>query len=364
MRGHKLVISLFSAAIVLLPACSSSPSRHVQTETRIQTQTVPKRGVAGSQWSYKPAIAAKFVEKDQGVFPRLPTLEPAVDFWRKTYAVWNRSEVAFHDDRYMGVVYEVMVLPGHVGEGLTNEQKSMIEQRKSFWKSRLSELDRKLRYKAPLDNFDKQIIATIQSNGNLQHILPGASDRLRSQRGIKERFKRGLEISGRYDAEFRRIFREYNLPEDFAFLPHVESSFQASAKSYAGAVGMWQFTKGAAETFMPGKNKPDRRHDPIASAHGAARYLKHAYGRLNDWPTAVTSYNHGIGGMSRAQNQVGRDFEQIVERYNSPIFGFASRNYYAQFLAARDIALNPLAFFREGVNYEGAKGSTHYLAAD
>ncbi|PKM35229.1 MAG: lytic transglycosylase [Gammaproteobacteria bacterium HGW-Gammaproteobacteria-10] len=359
MQRQTLVISLLSAAMALLPACSSSPSRHVEIKP-----TTPPRASTGSQWTYKPAIAAKLAQKEQGVFPRPPSLEPAVDFWRKTYGVWHRSEVAFHDDRYMGVIYEVMVLPGNVGEGLTNQQKAIVEQRKAFWKNRLSDLDRKLRAKAPLDEFDKQTIAKIQSQGNLHEILPEASQRLRSQRGIKERFKRGLEISGRYDAQFRSIFREYNLPEDFAYLPHVESSFQASAKSHAGAVGMWQFTKGAAETFMPGKNKPDRRHDPIASAHGAARYLKYAYNKLNDWPTAVTSYNHGIGGMSRAQNQVGRDFEQIVERYQSPIFGFASRNYYAQFLAARDIAANPLAYFREGVNFEGPMGSTHYLASE
>ncbi len=358
MQRQTLVISLLSAAMILLPACSSSPSRHSERPLVRKSTTI------GSHWNYKPAIAAKFAQKDQGVFPRPQSLESAVDFWRKTYGIWHRSEVAFHDDRFMGVIYEVMRLPGKVGEGLNNQQKAMIEQRKAFWKNRLSNLDRKLRAKAPLDEVDKQIVARIQSQGNLHEILPEANQRLRSQRGIKERFKRGMEISGRYDAQFRRIFREYNLPEDFAYLPHVESSFQASAKSHAGAVGMWQFTKGAAETFMPGKNKPDRRHDPIASAHGAARYLKYAYNKLNDWPTAVTSYNHGIGGMSRAQNQVGRDFEQIVERYNSPIFGFASRNYYAQFLAARDIAANPLAFFREGVNFEGPMGSTHYLASE
>jgi membrane-bound lytic murein transglycosylase D len=78
---------------------------------------------------------------------------------------------------------------------------------------------------------------------------------------------------------------------------------------------------------------------------GAANYLKHAYKKLNDWPAAITSYNHGIGGMKRAQNQVGRDFVQIVDTYTGPAFGFASRNYYAQFLAAREIANNPRQYF-------------------
>ncbi|WP_243221752.1 hypothetical protein [Methylobacter sp. S3L5C] len=49
--------------------------------------------------------------------------------------------------------------------------------------------------------------------------------------------------------------------------------------------------------------------------------------------------------MKRAQNQVGRDFAHIVKLYDGPAFGFASRNYYAQFLAAREIASNPMQYF-------------------
>jgi membrane-bound lytic murein transglycosylase D len=45
--------------------------------------------------------------------------------------------------------------------------------------------------------------------------------------------------------------------------------------------------------------------------------------------------------MKKAQNEVGRNFVTIVNTYDGPAFGFASRNYYAQFLAAREIAKNP-----------------------
>lgn len=299
------------------------------------------------------------------MFAKPAALEPAVDFWRKTYAIWQRSEVAFHDDRYLDVVYEVMKLPGNVGEGLTNEQKELISQRREFWKSQLAGLESKLRFGAALTAYDRQLMNKIESSGRqLNTVLPGASDRLRSQRGTRERFKRGLEISGRYDLQFRKIFRDAGLPEDLAFLPHVESSFQASAKSSAGAVGMWQFTKAAAQTFMPGSDRVDMRHDPIVSANAAARYMSYAYGKLGDWPAAVTSYNHGVGGMKRAQNQVGNDFMRIVEQYHGAAFGFASRNYYAQFLAAREIASNPLAYFREGIRYESPSTPTQYLAVE
>jgi membrane-bound lytic murein transglycosylase D len=287
-----------------------------------------------------------------------------VEFWCKTYTVWHRSEVAFHDDRYLDVIYEVMVLPGYVSESLTSEQKEIVKQRRNFWKAQLSVLESKLRYNAPLNANDRQMIAKLGSNGRqLNRVLIGAAERVRSQRGTRERFMRGLEISRRYDRQFRRIFRDAGLPEDLAYLPHVESSFQPSARSSAGAVGMWQFTKAAAKTFMPG-GRVDLCLNPIASAKGAARYLSYAYGKLGDWPTAITSYNHGIGGMKRAQNQVGRDFARIVNTYDGPAFGFASRNYYAQFLAAREIANNPKQYFPEGMQYELPLVPKQYLAIE
>jgi membrane-bound lytic murein transglycosylase D len=321
------------AIAFVLNACTSS-APPVKPDQAITYRPITQPRAAPPKYSYS------------GVFQKPGELQPAVEFWRKTYVQWHRSEVAFHDDRYLDVIYEVMVLPGYVGESLTSEQKEMVKQRRDYWKGQLAILDSKLRYKAPLNANDRQLIAKLERSGRqLNRVLNGASERVRSQRGNRERFKRGLEISRSYDRQFRKIFREAGLPEDLAYLPHVESSFQPAAKSSAGAVGMWQFTKGAARTFMPAGARVDQRLDPFASAIGAARYLSHAYSKLHDWPAAITSYNHGIGGMKRAQGQVGRDFVRIVEDYDGPAFGFASRNYYAQFLAAREIASNPEQYF-------------------
>lgn len=282
-----------------------------------------------------------------GVFQKPAELMPAVEFWHKTYVNWRRANVAIHDDRYLDVVYEVMTLPGEVGDSLTATQKEIVRQRRDYWKTRLMLLENKWRHQLTFDNSEQALITLFQQHGHsLETCLAGASDRVRSQRGTRERFIKGLEISRHYEHSFRKIFRNAGLPEDLAYLPHVESSFQPSAKSSAGAVGMWQFTQGAAKTFMPGSNKVDLRMDPVASTHGAARYLKYAFNKLHDWPTAITSYNHGIGGMKRAQSQVGNDFVRIVKHYSGPNFGFASRNYYAQFLAAREIANNSVAYLR------------------
>ncbi len=323
------------------------------------------RNVIGQPTHPKPTIRDYPPLSYSGMFPKPSELEPAVEFWRKTYAEWRRSQIAYHDNRYMDVVYEVMDLPGYVAEGLTSEQKNIMNMRRDYWKSRVADLEVKMRYNAPLSPFDQQLIARMESGGrSIGAVLPGASERVRGQRGTRERFKRGLEISNRYDRQFRDIFRNAGLPEELAYLPHVESSFQPAARSSAGAVGMWQFTKGAAQSFMPDGNKVDRRMDPFASAIGAARYLSHAYNILGDWPSALTSYNHGIGGMKRAQRYMGPDFMRIVDYYSGPAFGFASRNYYAQFLAAREIANNPKHFFPEGVAFRPPVTSGHYLVRD
>ncbi|MCB1797192.1 MAG: lytic transglycosylase, partial [Candidatus Competibacteraceae bacterium] len=87
-------------------------------------------------------------------------------------------------------------------------------------------------------------------------------------------------------------------------------------------------------------------------AQGAARYLGRAYDRLESWPLAITSYNHGVGGMARAKGEFGDNIDAIVQGYAGKGFGFASRNFYTEFLAAREIARNPQRFFPEGVAYE------------
>jgi len=239
-----------------------------------------------------------------------------------------------------------------VGESQTADQKDFVKGHMETLKGLLSQVEYKTAANAPLTPAEQALANHIKASSGGPGALIGASDRLRSQRGMRERFKRGLEISGRYDMTFRGVFREAGLPEDLAYLPHVESSFQNHAASSVGAVGMWQFMPDTARHFGMLNAAVDERRDPVASAQGAASYLRNAYNSLGTWPLALTSYNHGVGGMKRAREAFGTDFAAIVRSYSGSSFGFASRNFYAEFLAARDIARNPQRFFPEGVNYE------------
>ena len=307
------------------------------------------------------ASAAAFVSSTQSpesdkqpgrdVFPFPPELKQPVAFWKQVYSKWDIDQIVLHDMRYLDLVYGVIEIPGAVEEKLTEEQKEWIKDQREVFALRLQRISRLASNPSALSKDDRTVYDRIVKIAGEQAV-PHAFDNLRSQRGASKRFKRGLELSGRYESVFRQIFRDAGLPEDLAYLPHVESSFQNHARSWAGASGMWQFMRSTGVRYMMINKALDERLDPFAAAGAAADYLGQAHEELGNWALAVTSYNHGVGGMTRARAQFGHDFGRIVKEYRGRAFGFASRNFYAQFLAAREIASDYLKFFPEGVDFE------------
>ncbi|MBK1701887.1 lytic transglycosylase domain-containing protein [Thiococcus pfennigii] len=284
-------------------------------------------------------------------FPEPAAIADNVAFWRNVYGTWGRGDVAIHDDEHLGVVYEVARLPGPIGEGYDAAQRELVQARKAHYQWRLARLQEKVAAGQGLDREERALREKLVAAGG-QGAIVGASQRVRSQRGLRERFRRGLEISGRYEPAFREIMRLHGVPEDLAFLPHVESSYQVHARSAVGAAGVWQFMPATGRQFMTVTPAVDERLDPVIAADAAARYLRDAYGRLGSWPLAITSYNHGVGGMQRAKAAYGTDFGAIAEHYDGPAFGFSSRNFYACFLAAREVASAPERYFPEGIRRE------------
>jgi len=342
---------LVTLILFLLGSCSGTQKprqQEIPPAAAIRTSPAVTPEV-GTEPPYAPANP---LAQPSGTFPRSPQLETQVAFWRNVYSRWNHGQVALHDNKFMGLVYEVIELPGAIKDSYTPEQEQLVKDKRMQLQAQLDELDQKIRTGAPLNAHENALALKIAQSAGSRSAIQGSSERVRAQRGLRERFKRGLEISGRYHRAISDIFRNAGLPEDLAYLPHVESSFQTNAKSSVGATGIWQFTGPAAKTFMNVDESIDERLDPVIATHGAARYLKHAYNKLGSWPLALTSYNHGIGGISKAKERYGHDFDRMVKEYDGPQFGFASRNFYAEYLAARDIALQPQLYFPEGVMYE------------
>ena len=280
-------------------------------------------------------------------------LERAVDFWIDVYSKHDVNHMVIHDTDFY-VVYEVIDVSD------VEDLEEFSEQLKSeIIDSRINVVRNK--YRVALKNIHESITNGQKLDPSLVELydkfknIPdrdkfldaSRSGRMRVQKGHSSNFRKGLYYSQMYIGEMENIMIEMGLPMELSRLPYVESYFDPGAISHKSATGIWQFMKGTAAEYMKVSSTYDERKDPFFSTRAAATLLKQSYDYLWDsWPLAVTAYNHGRFGMKKASNKVGsRDLVEIIGKYNGLNFGFASKNFYAEFLAALFIDLNKQKFF-------------------
>ncbi|MBU6282174.1 transglycosylase SLT domain-containing protein [bacterium] len=192
-----------------------------------------------------------------------------------------------------------------------------------------------------------------------------ARHRLEVRPGQREIFLDSLSRSRPFLGAMMGLVRAAGLPEEIAFLPHVESSFNADARSNVGAVGIWQLMPETARRTLRVGGGIDERRDPVRSTHAATRYFRDAFEALGSWPLAVTSYNYGVNGMRRAVEALGTtDLVDLIERHDSPAFGYSAKNFFAQFLAAVHVARHEAFYFPPRARTQIASARTSAAFAD
>jgi membrane-bound lytic murein transglycosylase D len=288
------------------------------------------------------------------LFPMPQEIAANVEFWRKVYADYPTNAVLIHDTEDLSIIYEVIELKGLADSAVSsslayrNEWRK-LESIKDEYRSILNRLATRQLDLARLSPREKRVVEIFGANAD-PHRLHRAASSIRAQQGLKDRFHLGLQRSGLYRNFIEGVFSQNGLPVELIMLPHVESSFNYQAYSKVGAAGIWQFMRSTGRLFMTINYDVDERLDPIRATEAAAKLLKINYRELDAWPLAITAYNHGLNGMKRAKSLYGTDFGKIYREYNSRSFGFASRNFYAEFLAALHVA----------TNYENYFGDVHF----
>jgi len=273
-------------------------------------------------------------------FPKPSSLVPRVAFWKRVYSEVGTDGGLLHDPDDLSLVYEKVSLP--TGRWDRTSQRH-VETRKRHVAQVLRNLARGKR--SDLTEDEQRILALFPA-GSGSRTLRGKAEAVRFQLGQSDKFRAGLARQGRWDAHIRQVFAERGLPTELGALPHVESSFNPEARSSVGASGIWQFMPSTGRLYMRVDGSVDERNDPFLATVAAARLLKSNYDAIGSWPLAITGYNHGLGGMHRASRQLGtKDIGVIIDRYRSRSFGFASKNFYASFVAALEIDREPELYF-------------------
>ena len=273
-------------------------------------------------------------------FAHPPGLERDIRFWIRVYTEVTTEEGLLHDDRNLGLVYEVLRF---------DPAASPAQRERRV-------LEAKARYSALLTRFAAGATEDLTPHERrILHAFGGeatagdfreAVGRIRFQLGQADRFHEGLIRSAVWEKQIARTLAQHGVPAEIAALPHVESSFNWAAYSKVGAAGLWQFMPSTARRFMRVDGLVDERLDPYSATEAAANLMLYNYRLVGTWPLAVTAYNHGPGGLRRAQDELGTsDIAVIVKRYQGATFGFASRNFYVSFLAALEVDRNAERYF-------------------
>ena len=212
----------------------------------------------------------------------------------------------------------------------------------------------------PVDSGEVQKNSHASTNGYSIHALPipdtlyFAGERVPLEKSyVSESYDRELLVNtywqsqtlllikraNRYFPIIEPILKEQGVPEDFKYLPLIESGFMERIVSPAGASGVWQFMSATAGEYGLEVNKEvDERYHLEKSTIAACEFLKKSYARFGSWTMAAASYNAGVRGMNR---QI--DKQQATDYYEL-LLNEETARYVFRILALKEILSRPADF--------------------
>lgn len=147
-----------------------------------------------------------------------------------------------------------------------------------------------------------------------------------------------IKRANRWLPQIDSILRKNNIPDDFKYLPLIESAL-INDVSPKEAVGFWQILKGSGkELGLEVTKEVDQRYDPLKSTEVACKYLKQAYARFGNWTLAAASYNRGQFGLDKSVDK------QQVKSYYDLYLNDETARYVFRILAIKEIVEHPLKY--------------------
>jgi len=147
-----------------------------------------------------------------------------------------------------------------------------------------------------------------------------------------------MKRANRWLPQIQEILRKNGIPDDFKYLPLIESGLMNDVSPKA-AVGFWQILKSAGkENGLEITNEVDERYDPLKATEAACKYLKTAYKKFGNWTVVAASYNRGMGGIERAIEN------QQVKSYYDLFLNDETARYVFRILACKEIIENPSTY--------------------
>ena len=275
------------------------------------------------------------------IFPLRGKVKNLVRFWEKIFSHYPGTAIVIHDVHHPGRLIDVidfeLYAKKHRLEKIPGQKYRDKIARSYLKRYRLGIRRFRLEGKKALRHgaIEGRLFEVYRQSADTRARLLRGRALIRSQQGLADEFLVAARRARKYLPFMEAAFKKEKVPSEITRLAFVESMFNLRARSKVGASGIWQFMPATGRRYLKINHLVDERNSPYKSTIAAARLLKHNYRRLRTWPLAITAYNHGAAGMGRAVRRTGtRHLDKIIGRYRSQSFGFASRNFYAEFVAA------------------------------
>jgi membrane-bound lytic murein transglycosylase D len=211
-----------------------------------------------------------------------------------------------------------------------------------------------------LEDVDGPLIEDVMPARNApETVIPMTDNRLVRQsiaylqREPEKHYVQWQRRAGTYFPMVEHILEEEGVPEELKYLAMIESGLNPRARSWASAVGMWQFMAATGRSYGLNVNGwVDERRDPEKATRAAARHLRDLHDRFGDWHLALAAYNCGGGCVARAVRRSGKANPSYWDVYYD--LPRETRGYVPMFIAAAVTSTNPEAYDMPAVHPDPA----------
>lgn len=273
----------------------------------------------------------------------------SVYFWFSIYSQFSSEQVVIHDANDLNIIYNVIDFSEMFDSNLDKFAKANLKNRLTLeYTRKLKKILRALST-ANFTKLNSEQFDILQALKKSKSKIPKSSKKrkvffhklarsIRTQSGQRNKIYHGIIRSTPYYPFLNAKLKLFDHPKEILAIPFLESSFNPKAISKVDAAGIWQFMEYTNNLFMPKKTRYlDYRKNPFISTLGAFHLLKENKLILRRWDMAITAYNSGTNNLVKARKKYRKrknlDLAYVLDHYKSKSLGFASKNFYSEFLA-------------------------------
>ncbi|MEI6774625.1 MAG: lytic transglycosylase domain-containing protein [bacterium] len=169
-----------------------------------------------------------------------------------------------------------------------------------------------------------------------------------------ERFDREVALLAINEAQFIMIYKRWNLiipmiekqlkkadlPDDFKYIPIIESALRDNVVSSAGAAGLWQLMPGTAQKYGLVVNAfVDERYDIVKSTEAAISHIKALNTLFTQQALVAAAYNRGENGLQKSMES------QYSNNYYDLWLNNETSRYVFRLLAMKYVREHKYSFF-------------------